>query len=189
MVGVRQRRLSVRRPVVPRRGVWPGPDGPVLFAATNNGLHRRQWRCHDDAGGEREYMELEFHPTNPDVCYTVQLWNQTTQFKRSTDGGLTFQSGAGLAVHRDGRRTTPLRNCRDPRRPRPRGRAGVGRDVGRGGLYGMYQSLDAGQTFEFNSCGDGPGGPWKPASTPTSWGGAKTARATADSTTTTSPWT
>ena len=43
------------------------------------------------AGGE--YMELAFHPTNPDTCYTVQLLANSTVFKRSTDGGATFVSG------------------------------------------------------------------------------------------------
>ena len=140
-----------------------GPDGPVLFAATNNGLHR------SDNGGATmtqvasgEYMELEFHPTNPDVCYTVQLLNQTTQFKRSTDGGLTFQSGAvgwpSIGTGDEQRRCEIAVTPADPDRVVV---LASGETSEGGGLYGMYQSLDAGQTFEFNCCGDGPGGPWE----------------------------
>ena len=68
-------------------------EEPVLFAATNNGLFRS-----DDGGttmtqvASGEHMELEFHPLNPDICYTVQQLNQTTTFKRSTDGGMSFQT-------------------------------------------------------------------------------------------------
>ena len=146
----------------------PGPDGPVLFAATNNGLHR------SDNGGATmtqvasgEYMELEFHPTNPDVCYTVQLLNQTTQFKRSTDGGLTFQSGAvgwpSIGTGDEQRRCEIAVTPADPDRVVV---LASGETSEGGGLYGMYQSLDAGQTFEFTCCGDGPGGPWEAGANP-----------------------
>ena len=77
-------------------------EEPVLFAATNNGLFRSDdgGTTMTQAGGE--HMELAFHPLNPDICYTVQQLNQTTTFKRSTDGGMSFQPSqkVGLPLKR-----------------------------------------------------------------------------------------
>ena len=70
-------------------------EDPQLFAATNYGLFR------SENDGETmiqvasgEYMELAFHPTDPSVCYTIQLLGESTVFKRSTDGGISFATGA-----------------------------------------------------------------------------------------------
>ena len=108
-----------------------------------------------------EYMELEFHPTNPDVCYTVQLLNQTTQFKRSTDGGLTFQSGAvgwpSIGTGDEQRRCEIAAFPADPDRVVVLASG----ETSEGAASMDVPKLDAGQTFEFTCCGDGPGGPWE----------------------------
>jgi len=148
----------------------PSDDGeePALFAATNNGLHRT------DDGGETmtqvlggEYMELAFHPTDPAICYTIQLLGQGTVFKRSTDGGLTFQTGATgwptVGTDDEQRRCELAVTPADPDRVVV---LASGSTADGGGLYGIYQSFDAGQTFEFTCCGDGPGGPWEVGTNP-----------------------
>ena len=38
-----------------------------------------------------EFLELEFHPTNPDTIYTVKKEGDKTEFYRSVDGGSSFQ--------------------------------------------------------------------------------------------------
>ena len=38
-----------------------------------------------------EFMELEQHPTNPNILYTVQLL-ELNEIHRSTDGGMTFSA-------------------------------------------------------------------------------------------------
>ena len=137
-------------------------ESPQLFAATNYGLFR------SEDGGDTmiqissgEYMEIAFHPADPLICYTIQLLGESTVFKKSTDGGLSFVTGAtgwpsvGLD---DGQRRCEL--AVSPADPNRIVVLAAGSTVDGGGLYGMYQSFDAGATFEFMCCGDGPGGPW-----------------------------
>jgi len=140
-----------------------GEVEPILFAATNNGLHRTEdggVTMTQVAGGE--YMELAFHPTSPDTCYTVQLLSNSTVFKRSTDGGLTFGTGTtgwpSVGTGDEQRRCELAVTPADPDRIVV---LAAGATDNGGGLYGMYQSFDAGDSFEFMCCGDGPGGPWE----------------------------
>ena len=37
-----------------------------------------------------DFLEIEFHPTNSNIVYTVQQINNKTEFYKSTDGGNTF---------------------------------------------------------------------------------------------------
>ena len=143
-------------------------EEPQLFAATNYGLFR------SENDGETmiqvasgEYMELAFHPTDPSICYTIQLLGESTVFKRSTDGGVSFATGASgwpsVGID-DGQR-----RCELAVTPADPGRVVVlaaGSTPDGGGLYGMYHSYDAGETFEFMCCGDGPSGPWEAGTNP-----------------------
>ncbi len=75
----------------------PSAEGlnPMLFAATNYGLFRSEDQGNSMiqiSGGE--FMEIAFHPEADSICYAVQLLGESTIFKRSTDGGFTFTSGA-----------------------------------------------------------------------------------------------
>ena len=145
---------------------WKGR--PQLFAATNYGLFR------SENDGETmiqvssgEYMELAFHPTDPSICYTIQLLGESTVFKRSTDGGVSFATGAsgwpGVGIDDGQRRCELAVTPADPDRVVV---LAAGSTPDGGGLYGMYQSYDAGETFEFMCCGDGPSGPWEAGTNP-----------------------
>ncbi len=63
----------------------------ILFVASVNGLYSSR-----DAGNSYErlvpghFQEIEFHPTNPDIIYAVQLNGDHTRLWRSDDAGLTF---------------------------------------------------------------------------------------------------
>ena len=143
-------------------------EEPQLFAATNYGLFR------SENDGETmiqvasgEYMELAFHPTDPSICYTIQLLGESTVFKRSTDGGVSFATGASgwpsVGIDDGQRRCELAVTPADPDRVVV---LAAGSTPDGGGLYGMYQSYDAGETFEFMCCGDGPSGPWEAGTNP-----------------------
>lgn len=148
----------------------PSAEGlnPMLFAATNYGLFRS-----DDQGNSMiqvsggEFMEIAFHPEADSICYAVQLLGESTIFKRSTDGGFTFTSGAAgwpsIASGQAQRRCEMAVSAADPDVVVVL--ASGSTDDG-GGLFGIYKSQDAGETFEFVCCGDGPGGPWEAGTNP-----------------------
>ena len=145
-----------------------------LFAATNNGL----WFS-DDLGNSMqliasgEFMELEQHPTDTNVIYTVKLQGGGTRFMKSTDGGMTFQyTGLGWPITPSGseqKRTEIAVTAADPDAVFA---LAAGETPEGGGLYGYYVSHDAGETFEMACCGDMPGGPWLAETNPNilGWG-------------------
>jgi len=134
-----------------------------LFAATNNGL----WFT-DDLGAnmqliaEGEFMELEQHPTNPNILYTVKLTGSSTQFMKSTDGGMTFEiAGTGWPIVGEGEEQKRAEISISPADPSRVYALCSGSTPDGGGLFGYYVSYDEGESFEFSCCGDGPGGPWE----------------------------
>ena len=136
-----------------------------LFAATDDGL----WFS-DDLGATMqliqvgEFMELEQHPTDPMIMYTVRLQGGGTIFQKSTDGGMTFSSaGVGdgwptLVTDGEQKRTEISVSAAEPDAVFA---LAAGSTPDGGGLYGYYVSHDSGVTFEQACCGDGPGGPWE----------------------------
>jgi photosystem II stability/assembly factor-like uncharacterized protein len=143
----------------------PMIDGqePMLFAATNFGLFRTEDEGNSMiqvSGGE--FMELVFHPEMDSICYAIQLLGEGTIFKRSTDGGITFSSGAvGWPNIASGEGQRRCEMAVSPSDPDVVVVLASGSTDDGGGLFGIYKSEDAGQTFEFICCGDGPGGPWE----------------------------
>ena len=139
-----------------------------LFAATDDGL----WFS-DDLGETMqliavgEYMELEQHPTDPNILYTVRLTDIKTQFLKSDDGGMLFYpAGEGWPAVGEGeeqKRAEISVSQADPNRVYA---LCSGSTPDGGGLFGYYVSYDSGETFEFSCCGDGPGGPWEPSVNP-----------------------
>ncbi|MGB1075634.1 MAG: PKD domain-containing protein [Flavobacteriales bacterium] len=154
--------------------IWPDSlGGHFLLAATNYGM----WRSEDggetmDYIGAGEFMELEAHPENAEVIYTVELVGNNTAFRKSLDGGQTFLTASesgGL-----GWPTTPTseheqRRCEisvTPANPSKIMVLASGSTPEGSGLYGIYVSDDEGATFSQTCCGDGPGGPWDAENNP-----------------------
>jgi PKD repeat protein len=139
-----------------------------LFAATSTGLLRS-----DDAGTtwveleSQNFMEIEFHPTNPDIIYTIGLQGNFTFFLKSTDGGDNFESGVtgwpAPGVGEEQRRCEMAVSAATPDRVYV---LAAGQANGGGGLYGIYVSDDAGESFSFQCCGTGPAGEWAAESNP-----------------------
>ena len=132
----------------------------TLLAATNTGLYRStdngtSWTI-VHAG---EHMEIEINPADLQIIYTVSLSGDATQFYKSLDNGLTWtQKTAGWPLPASGdeqKRTEIGVSAADPDIVYVWAAGQVGPD---GGLYGVYKSTDAGESFSFSCCGTGPGG-------------------------------
>ena len=147
-----------------------------ILAATNDGL----WFS-DDLGDSMqliqagEFMELEQHPTDPSVLYTVILQGSGTIFMKSVDGGLSFSSsgvGSGWPIIEGGSEQKRTEISVSMAEPDAVYALAAGSTPDGGGLYGYYVSHDAGSTFEMACCGDNPGGPWEAGSNPNilGWG-------------------
>lgn len=137
---------------------WIGPN--TLLAATDLGLFRTtdngdNW-VSVQAG---EHMEIEIYPTNLSILYTVKLNGSKTEFYKSTDNGLTWEiktSGWPLPANGDEQKRTEI--AVTPANPDLIyiWTAGVvGSDEG---LYGVYKSTDAGESFTLACCDGSPGG-------------------------------
>ncbi|MCB0637515.1 MAG: hypothetical protein KDC54_12890, partial [Lewinella sp.] len=134
-----------------------------IWAATEAGL----WRSTD--GGDTWdqllpgfFWEIEFHPQDPNTIYTVEKVNdQYTVFHRSTDGGANFTTAvAGWPVANDGENNENKRAeiAVTPADPDRVVALLTGKVNGGAGLYGIYVSEDAGQTWSFSCCGPQVGG-------------------------------
>jgi len=137
----------------------------VVIAACDQGLYRTS-----DGGTSWTqvspdfHLEVEFHPTNSDIVYTVSRdandGNQDddhTYFHKSTDNGVSFTNytngwPAG-GVHQ---RRTEI--SVSPDRPSNVYAHATGVVNGGSGLFGIYKSEDEGETWTFECCGPQPGG-------------------------------
>jgi photosystem II stability/assembly factor-like uncharacterized protein len=136
-------------------------DNNVLLAATDNGLYRSE-----DAGltwnnvQAGEHMEIEFHPTNPQMIYAVRLTANQTLLKRSENGGTTWAT-VGAATWPFPQVGEEQKRCEisvSPAEPDNVYVLASGNADGFGGLFGIYKSTDMGDTFAYQCCGTGPGG-------------------------------
>ncbi len=134
----------------------------VVLVASNQGFYR------SIDGGESyalisqgNHMEIEFHPTEPQRVYTVSRTGGFTQFKRSIDGGMTFSSDTPgwpiPPIGGENQRTEIAVSAANPDRVYA---LAAGSANGGNGLFGIYLSEDAGETFNFQCCGNGPAGQW-----------------------------
>lgn len=134
----------------------------TLLAATEEGLFRSidggmNWTS-VQAG---EHMEIEIHPTNPNILYTIKLSGTKTEFYKSTDNGLTWTiktNGWPVPAAGDEQKRTEMSvSAADPNVIYFWSSGEVGVD---GGFYGLYRSDDAGESFTFECCDGAPGGPY-----------------------------
>lgn len=132
----------------------------TLLAATSSGLFRST-----DGGANwsnvhaGEHMEIEIKPNDPTVLYSVKLTGTKTEFYKSEDTGLTWvlkpNGWPSPATNDEQKRCEIAVSAADPNIVYVLASGDVGPD---GGLYGIYKSVDAGESFTFECCGSGAGG-------------------------------
>ncbi|KAA3623395.1 MAG: T9SS C-terminal target domain-containing protein [Bacteroidetes bacterium] len=133
----------------------------ILYVTSNQGLYRTF-----DAGESWEtiltgnFQELEFHPTHSDTIYVVKQIGDRTEFHKSVDGGDTFTNSPnnGWPFPPGGAEQKRTEIAVTPAAPDMIYALATGAVNGGSGLYGVYVSEDAGDTWVFRCCGDQPGG-------------------------------
>ena len=135
-------------------------NNQILLAATEQGLYRTI-----DGGSNwiqlqtGIWQEIEWHSTNNQIVYAVKQTGSATQFYKSIDGGQTFTirtNGWPLPTAADENKRTEI--AVTPAAPNIIYAFATGAANGGSGLYGIYVSHDAGESWTFNCCGIGPGG-------------------------------
>lgn len=132
----------------------------TLLAATNSGLFRST-----NGGGDwtnvhaGEHMEIELKPNDATTIYTVKLTGDKTEFYKSTDAGITWvlkpTGWPNPSAGDEQKRCEISVTAADPDVVYILASGDVGPD---GGLYGIYKSTDAGESFTFSCCDGGAGG-------------------------------
>ncbi len=135
-------------------------NNQVLLAACDDGL----WRT-DDAGQNWNliqsgaWQELEVKTNDTLIWYAVLQTGSVTQFFKSTDGGRTFTirtNGWPLPTGSDENKRAEI--AVTPAAPNIVYAYATGSANGGSGLYGIYVSHDAGESWTFKCCGGSPGG-------------------------------
>lgn len=139
----------------------------TLFIATDRGLYRstnsgNSWSSVISASSTLEsVLEIEVHPTNPNIIYAVKSAGNKTEFYKSTNGGSSFTlksngwPNPATETNAHQRRTEIAVT---PAHPTYIYALAAGQANGGSGLYGFYMSTDEGETWNFTCCGTGPGG-------------------------------
>ena len=139
----------------------------TLFIATDNGLYRstnagNSWSSVLGASSSQEsVLEIEVHPSNPNIIYAVKSVSNKTEFYKSTNGGVSFSlksngwPNPATETNAHQRRTEIAVT---PAHPTYVYALAAGQANGGSGLYGFYMSQDEGETWSFTCCGSGPGG-------------------------------
>lgn len=135
-------------------------DSMKLWAATQQGFYftgngGATWTSL--SGGV--WQEIEFQPGNVSVMYAIRQFGAKTEFYKSTDSGATFTirlGGYPVAAAPDEQRRTEI--AVTPAAPNIIYAYATGVADSGSGLYGIYVSHDAGESWTFQCCGTGPGG-------------------------------
>lgn len=150
-VGVRDIVMSP----VSNQKLWAGTD-KGLFYSSDAGANWTQL-------GADTWQEIEFKPGDPTIMYAIRQLGNKTEFHKSTDSGLTFSQRLGgypvAALSEDQKRAEIAVT---PAAPNIVYAFCTGSANGGSGTYGLYVSHDAGESWTFNCCGTGPGGPPNP---------------------------
>jgi photosystem II stability/assembly factor-like uncharacterized protein len=148
------------------------PNNPnILFVGTQYGLYRSYdqgltLNLVTSASSSYDYFDdIEFHPTDTNVIYAIRnaVSNKYTQFYKSTDLGVSFQSIATWPVNASNLSNTDHQKIAKisvtNASPNRIYALLAGEANGGSGLYGFYVSNDQGNTWSHTCCGSGPGGP------------------------------
>ena len=132
-----------------------------LFVASDEGLFKSI-----DGGNNftqimnGNFLEIEFHPNNPNTMYFVKQAGDSTLFYRSDDGGNTLTNFTNgwpnpNSVGGEQKRTEIAVS---PASPDKIVALATGSANGGSGLYGIYISDDKGENWTFQCCGPQPAG-------------------------------
>ncbi len=129
----------------------------IVLVATEGGFYRTT-----DGGtnftqiATGDYQEIELHPNDPNIVYTVKGTGTLTQFFKSTNNGVSFtQKTTGWPAAATQSRTEIAVTAAAPNKIYA---SCTGSINGGSGTYGTYISNDQGETWTFQCCGTGPGG-------------------------------
>ncbi len=135
-------------------------NNQILFLCAEDGLFRS-----DDGGNsftkveDGEFQELEYHPTNNDILYSVKQIADRTEFYKSTDGGISFSNiGNGWPFVQGPDEQKRAEIAVSPAAPNKVFALLTGAANGGSGLYGIYVSDDAGENWTRTCCGPQPAG-------------------------------
>lgn len=123
-----------------------------LYRSTNGGAALTQVQT-------GSWLELELKPGDPQTVYAIKQVSNRTEFWRSVNGGISFiQVGTGWPspVSPDEQERTEI--AVSPAEPNTIYALCSGEINGGTGLFGIYKSVDSGDTWTFQCCGTGPGG-------------------------------
>jgi PKD repeat protein/photosystem II stability/assembly factor-like uncharacterized protein len=135
-------------------------DNTKLWAATEQGLYFT-----GNAGAtwtqllNNKWQEIEFKPGDVSVMYAIRQPGIKTEFYKSTDGGATFtirQNGWPVPVNPEEQKRTEI--AVTPAAPNIIYAYATGAANGGSGLWGIYVSHNAGESWTFQCCGTGPCG-------------------------------
>lgn len=133
----------------------------ILYLTSDNGFYRTV-----DGGNNwtpvlsGEFQEIEIHPTNSNIIYTIEQTANKTQFYKSIDGGVSFVlklNGWPSPLAADEQKRTEI--AVTPAAPNMIYALATGEANGGSGLYGIYVSSDEGESWTFRCCGPQPAGP------------------------------
>lgn len=138
------------------------PTNPqILLLASDEGLYRSiDGGFNFDEIETGIIQEIEWHPNNVNIVYAIRRSSNKTQFLKSTDAGLTFTHYTAGWPNPSGiyeQLRTEIAVSADA--PNNVYALATGVVNGGDGLYGIYVSNDAGETWTFTCCGPQPGGP------------------------------
>lgn len=137
------------------------PDSShIIFLASNYGFYRSR-----DAGMSWDtvlagsFQEIEIHPVSHNIVYLIEQSTNRTYFHKSLDHGLTFtikSAGWPNQIPPDEQKRTEI--AVTPAAPDKVYALATGAVNGGSGLYGIYISNNAGETWSFACCGPQPAG-------------------------------
>jgi PKD repeat protein len=133
----------------------------ILYLTSDNGFYKTF-----DGGNNwlpvltGNFQEIEIHPSNPDIIYTIKQTGDKTEFLKSIDGGIIFipkLNGWPNPSVGDEQKRTEI--AITPSAPNMIYALATGDANGGSGLYGIYVSSDEGESWTFRCCGPQPAGP------------------------------
>lgn len=132
-----------------------------IFLATNIGLFKSIDKGENfDIILEGNIQDIAFHPTNNSILYAINYTGNRTFFHRTVDGGNSFESfeeGYPVPSSNDEQKRTKLAVSSDEENSV--WVIAVGKMNGGDGLVGIYKSINQGENWTRNCCGNTDGGP------------------------------